>query len=263
MTSRRFLEPGAGGRWPLDGFASDEQPYPSAMFPRYVESGFERVSDVFDPSWPARFPTARRLDRVTVGEFMAAQGASDTWRRWFAGREGNILRMNALAAFTVESLSGHEAVFAIRGGNDTMAGRVWDLSALQPNRTKGMLNAYMFDVEALQFTALDPHQRVEAMTGLMSRILPGLPEQTEVVQEKAWHEDPWAGGGWCWAPPGDLTWMYQAMRRPEGRVHFAGEHTSVWITWMNGALESAHRVTNEILHVTGAGLGQPTGANRR
>ncbi len=148
-------------------------------------------------------------------------------------------------------------------GTDTMAGRVWNLSALQPNPTKGMIHAYMFDVEALQFTALDPRQRVEAMTALMSSILPGLAEQTEVVQQKAWHEDPWAGGGWCWVPPGDLTWMYQAMRRPEGRVHFAGEHTSVWIAWMNGALESADRVTNEILHRTEAALGQTTTGRER
>jgi monoamine oxidase len=37
------------------------------------------------------------------------------------------------------------------------------------------------------------------------------------------------------------------MRRPERRVHFAGEHTSLWIAWMNGALESAERVVEEIL----------------
>ncbi len=37
------------------------------------------------------------------------------------------------------------------------------------------------------------------------------------------------------------------MRRPEGRVHFAGEHTSLWIAWMNGALEPAERAVREIL----------------
>ena len=37
------------------------------------------------------------------------------------------------------------------------------------------------------------------------------------------------------------------MRQAERRVHFAGEHTSLWIAWMNGALESAERVVSEIL----------------
>ena len=34
--------------------------------------------------------------------------------------------------------------------------------------------------------------------------------------------------------------------RPEGRIHFAGEHTSVWMRWMQGALESGHRAAREI-----------------
>ena len=41
------------------------------------------------------------------------------------------------------------------------------------------------------------------------------------------------------------------MRQVEGRVYFAGEHTSLWIAWMNGALESAERVVAEILHADG------------
>jgi monoamine oxidase len=41
--------------------------------------------------------------------------------------------------------------------------------------------------------------------------------------------------------------MLPAMREPDGRVHFAGEHTSLWIAYMNGALESGERVVQEIL----------------
>jgi monoamine oxidase len=32
----------------------------------------------------------------------------------------------------------------------------------------------------------------------------------------------------------------------DGRIHFAGEHTSPWTGWMQGALESARRVVAEI-----------------
>jgi hypothetical protein len=35
--------------------------------------------------------------------------------------------------------------------------------------------------------------------------------------------------------------------RPEGRIHFAGEHTSSWMGWMQGALESGERAANEVL----------------
>ena len=36
------------------------------------------------------------------------------------------------------------------------------------------------------------------------------------------------------------------LAQPEGRIHFAGEHTSAWTGWMQGALESARRTVREI-----------------
>ena len=34
---------------------------------------------------------------------------------------------------------------------------------------------------------------------------------------------------------------------PEGRLHFAGEHTSRWTGWMQGALKSGERAASEAL----------------
>jgi monoamine oxidase len=132
-------------------------------------------------------------------------------------------------------------------GTDTMAGRVWNTSSQQADPTAGMVHAYMFDTEALEFAA-HGSQRVPAMRRLFDRLVPGTGGQIVGVAEKVWQEDPWAGGGWGWTQPGDLHWMLPAMRQPEHRVHFAGEHTSLWIAWMNGALESAERVVHEIRH---------------
>ena len=131
-------------------------------------------------------------------------------------------------------------------GTDTMAGRVWNTSSQQADPRLGMVHAYMFDTEALEFAAYG-HRRVAAMRKLMRQLLPGTRGQIVGVAHKAWQEDPWAGGGWGWTQPGELRWMFPAMRQVEGRVHFAGEHTSLWIAWMNGALESAERVVAEIL----------------
>lgn len=132
-------------------------------------------------------------------------------------------------------------------GTDTMAGRVWNTSSQQRQPGLGMLHAYMFDTEALTFAAHGPG-RVQAMRRLLDRVLPGLTEQVVAVAHKAWQEDRWASDGWGWTPSGDLHWMLPAMQQPEGRIHFAGEHTSLWIAWMNGALESAERVVEEIHH---------------
>jgi monoamine oxidase len=131
-------------------------------------------------------------------------------------------------------------------GTDTMAGRVWSTSSQQPDPELGMVHAYMFDTEALEFAA-HGRRRVAAMHRLFRRLLPGIRGQVVGVAHKVWSEDPWAGGAWGWAQAGELSWLFPAMRAPDGRVHFAGEHTSIWIAYMNGALESADRVVREII----------------
>jgi monoamine oxidase len=40
--------------------------------------------------------------------------------------------------------------------------------------------------------------------------------------------------------------LLRDIARPEGCVHFAGEHTSAWVGWMQGALESGVRAAREI-----------------
>lgn len=176
----------------------------------------------------ARF-SARKLDAIQRLRYMAAARCYFQTRSRFWTRD------------PLAPLGGLNLV-----GTDTMAGRVWNTSAQQADPELGMVHAYMFDTEALAFSA-HGGRRVRAMHRLFGRLLPGFRGQVVGVAHKAWHEDPWAGGGWGWTQPGDLEWMFPAMRGAEGRVHFAGEHTSLWIAWMNGALESAERVVAEIV----------------
>ena len=44
-----------------------------------------------------------------------------------------------------------------------------------------------------------------------------------------------------------MTGWVPAIGRPEGPVHFAGEHLSPWTGWMEGALWSGERAASEIL----------------
>jgi monoamine oxidase len=61
-----------------------------------------------------------------------------------------------------------------------------------------------------------------------------------------WQDEPFALGGFAYFTPGQLTTLLPLARRVEGRVHFAGEHTSLWHGWMNGALESGRRAAREV-----------------
>jgi monoamine oxidase len=71
----------------------------------------------------------------------------------------------------------------------------------------------------------------------------------------AWDADPWSRGGYAYLDPSFPPELQPWLARPCGRLFFAGEHTSLkWRGYMNGAVESGHRVAAEIeaVHRSGA-----------
>ncbi|HMV67408.1 MAG TPA: FAD-dependent oxidoreductase, partial [Myxococcota bacterium] len=69
------------------------------------------------------------------------------------------------------------------------------------------------------------------------------------VEETDWTAEPWSGG--CpisQLPAGTLTQVGAALRRPFGRVHWAGTETARRCTgFMEGAVESGARAAAEVL----------------
>jgi monoamine oxidase len=62
-----------------------------------------------------------------------------------------------------------------------------------------------------------------------------------------WIHDPYARGAFSHLGPGYVLDHMASIATPEGCVHFAGEHTGMWVGFVEGALESAERVTQELL----------------
>jgi monoamine oxidase len=48
-----------------------------------------------------------------------------------------------------------------------------------------------------------------------------------------------------------MTTLMPVLASAENGLHFAGEHTSVWTSWMEGALESGERAAREVLTAIG------------
>lgn len=80
----------------------------------------------------------------------------------------------------------------------------------------------------------------------LAAMIPDIEEELEVGMTSCWDEDPWARGTIAFLRPGQFTTLYPHIARPEDRLHFAGEHTSPWNAWMQGALDSGMRVVQEI-----------------
>jgi monoamine oxidase len=56
-----------------------------------------------------------------------------------------------------------------------------------------------------------------------------------------WHDNPYAGGAFALFDPRQQTLLYDDIVKPEGRIHFAGEHASLYHAWIQGAFESGLR----------------------
>ncbi|MSO41744.1 MAG: FAD-binding protein [Solirubrobacterales bacterium] len=71
--------------------------------------------------------------------------------------------------------------------------------------------------------------------------------------EQSWAEEEWSRGGpVCNPAPGALSAYGEELRRPAGRVHWAGAETAtVWCGYMDGAVRSGERVAAEVLAAEG------------
>jgi monoamine oxidase len=62
-----------------------------------------------------------------------------------------------------------------------------------------------------------------------------------------WSSYPWLRGHQAYRAPGQVAKYRMHVADPHGRVHFAGEHTAVLMTGMEGAMESGERAALEII----------------
>lgn len=126
-----------------------------------------------------------------------------------------------------------------------MIGSVYEASGGQAG-TRGLLTAYLPDKSGMEMAALPAGRRLEKILVKVGEIHPETPQYFEGGYVKWWGEDPWAGGTYAYYRPGEITTVRPIIAKPEGRIHFAGEHTAGWQGYMNGAVESGHRVAREI-----------------
>lgn len=112
--------------------------------------------------------------------------------------------------------------------------------------TRGMLESYQAGAVARRATAMSESERLTAVLDGMAMVYPRIREQYEGGASKCWDADEWSRGAYAWFKPEQMTSWLPHIARAEGRIHFAGEHTSTQPGWMEGALESAERVVSEI-----------------
>ncbi len=84
-------------------------------------------------------------------------------------------------------------------------------------------------------------------TADLARIRPSTVGRVEATAVVNWSSYPWMMGHSTYFEPGQITRFGGAFARPHGRIHFAGEHTSLSLLGMEGAMESGERAALEVL----------------
>jgi monoamine oxidase len=118
-------------------------------------------------------------------------------------------------------------------------------TTVQPGR-RGILVSYAGGQRALDLGSMSERDRQDLVLRRMGNLFNNLNDQFESGLSHVWHADEWARGAFAYFEPGQMASLLPVAQRAEGRIHFAGEHTSAWHGWMNGALESGNRAAEEI-----------------
>jgi monoamine oxidase len=139
-------------------------------------------------------------------------------------------------SWVADGLSGYAAT-------DFPIGTVWDCTEGQPG-ARGILECYTSGERARRLASLSESQRIRTVVENLQKVFPGV--NGEKFASVAWDADPLVKGAFAWFKRDQMSTLLPHIARREGRVFFAGEHTSPWFGWMQGALESGNRAAREV-----------------
>lgn len=109
-----------------------------------------------------------------------------------------------------------------------------------------LLGAYIWGLNAFEFTAMTPAQRIQKALEYGSQIHPQYHREFETGVAVGWHRSPFTMG--CFGLWSDDTRAkhYDNLCQIDGRIALAGEHASYLPAWQEGAVTSALDVIERI-----------------
>ena len=112
--------------------------------------------------------------------------------------------------------------------------------------TAGILTTLGTGDGGARLGSVEPKARIEAAAGQVAEVYPRSDRDFVDGATIAWGRERFSGGSVSAWAPGQYTRFWSALRRPYGRVYFAGEHTDLYASYMEGAVRSGRRVADEI-----------------
>ena len=106
---------------------------------------------------------------------------------------------------------------------------------------------WLSGADALEADKLSSDALVKRSMAVLKRIRPKAAKALTPLRVFSWQKERYTGGTWASWAPGQISAFANEIGQRHGRVHFAGEHTARLERGMEGAMESADRVVQEIL----------------
>lgn len=122
---------------------------------------------------------------------------------------------------------------------------IWDPN-YESDSTRGLIAAYIKNDDSQLYDKWTDAERYNFSVDQLEKVFPGVKANAEGGYTKCWKEDPWALGAHSIGTRGQMTQVLPHLIKPEGRIHFAGEHASAYHGWIQGAIESGNRAAKEI-----------------
>lgn len=98
-----------------------------------------------------------------------------------------------------------------------------------------------------KYAALQDEDAMALALREFNEVRPSTVGRIRPMAAMSWDRHPWTHGHMAYRAPGQITGFGTAPAAVHGRIHFAGEHTAVLTTGMEGAMESGERAALEIL----------------
>ncbi len=122
---------------------------------------------------------------------------------------------------------------------------VWEATGNQGGR-RGILTCFLGGSDAERLGRMSPRERIESALAQIERIYPGSQRAFEQGVSIYWNDQQFTRGSYSHFSPGTMTAIGPTVALPEGRLHFAGEHTDMVQGFMEGAVASGRRAAAEI-----------------
>lgn len=125
--------------------------------------------------------------------------------------------------------------------------QIWYPSAGFHTQKGILLGAYIWTNQiGEQIGRMTPEERLEAAVISGERLHLDYRKEVSRGISVCWHKVPFSQGGWAQWSASARDLRYSALNRPDGPIHFAGEHLSYLTGWQEGAVLSAHNAVRAI-----------------